>query len=126
MDNNSKKFKDLQAKWYKKLEKSGFDDIEKLDHIKFQTESSYYWRNYGHEKFAEKQRYYQLAGQFLHQYVFDSPRDKEIWRLHSEGLAIKTEIPKKIKDIKRSQIHETIKRLRKIMLSIYLGPNYDE
>ena len=83
-----KQLEALQAKWYKKLAKSGFVDIESplkqhvplkhWDSIKFQSQ-------YSPEAYIEKERYYQLAGQLLYSHNFKCPRDRRVWAMHVEG-----------------------------------------
>jgi len=85
-----KQLQKLQQKWYKKLAADGFKDIESpllrdqplkhWDSVEFQR----YWTP---QSFTEKQRYYELANQMLHDFKFKSRRDKKIWRLHAEGVA---------------------------------------
>lgn len=84
--------KKLQALWYKKLEKSGFKDIEDFD---MPGKPLHHWdgmeiqSKHTPEQFQEKQRYYELAGQLYYSHGFDSERDKRVWCLHSEGLSSK-------------------------------------
>lgn len=85
-----KELQKLQKKWYNKLAKSGFKDIENIfvpneplrhwDSIEFQ-------RYFTPATFTEKQRYYELAGQLLYDFKFRKSRDKEIWRMHTQGIA---------------------------------------
>lgn len=106
-----KQFLKLQQKWYKKLEKSGFKDIESplkpgqplkhWDSIDFQLDHT-------KETFLEKQRYYELAGQLLHSFKFKSRIDRRIWKMHAEGVST-TDIAKKL-NLYRTTIHRIIKK----------------
>ena len=87
MDKNSKEFKELKAKWYKKLEEKGFNDIEQdEEHLKA-WHSHYFRERYSPSRFEAKQEYYRAASKFFHDYKFENPTDKSIWRLHVEGLS---------------------------------------
>ena len=87
---DKKKLQKLQKTWYNKLAKSGFKDIENVfapgeplrhwDSVEFQ-------RYFTPKTFTEKQRYYELAGQLLHDFKFVKDRDREIWRMHTQGIA---------------------------------------
>lgn len=132
---SSSKFNQLQAKWYKKLEKEGFKDIEQDENKLKRWDSHYFIAQYtssGEKKtgtshtefdtsrFTAKQEYYRLAGEFLHNYHFDSEVDRKIWELYAEGQTamqiyetLKTS--KKTK-VYRDMVYKTIKRLSKIMV----------
>lgn len=78
------KLKELTLHWYKKLEASGFRDIEsgpylkQWDHISFQSK-------YTPDEFLDKQNYSLAASHFLLTHPFSSTQEKEIWELHAEG-----------------------------------------
>lgn len=85
---DSTKFKQLKSKWYKKLVKSGFRDIENsrgdlVDHRSTQD----LWRriNGSTEVFDAVQSYFYWAGDMVSRGVFASMLDKKIWKLHAEG-----------------------------------------
>ena len=87
MNLKSPKFKKLQDKWYNKLKNSGFEDIEQADgNLKKQAKSIHilYYKPVAYEA---KQRYFELAGQFLYWYKFKNEVEKKIWTLHSEGMS---------------------------------------
>lgn len=93
-----KELQKLQKKWYNKLARSGFKDLENVfvpgeplrhwDSVEFQ-------RYYSPRSFTEKQRYYELAGQLLHDLKFKNNTEKKIWELHSKGESYQ-EIAKKV------------------------------
>lgn len=84
--NNPKQFDKLKAKWYKKLEKSGFVDIEQdEDHLK-QWYSTRFKVVYDPVLFKAKEDYYRLARQFLHEHPFKSKYERLVWEYHSEGV----------------------------------------
>lgn len=72
-------FKQLKAEWYKRLNKSGFEDQEdQYERLKC----------YSQVKAPEeaKVEYYRLAGQFLYEYEFALPLHRSIWALHAGGF----------------------------------------
>lgn len=81
-------FEALKAKWYKKLQKSGFDDIEN-DYGELKTYSGSKLGDASNVlvKVQARQEYYRLAGHFLHDYKFESKLHRLIWELHSTGVA---------------------------------------
>ncbi len=117
---NSDQLKKLQAKWYAKLEKAGFKDIEQDDDNLKQWHSHRFLvsNNYSKDKFDDKENYFRLAGQFLHEHKFQSVLDKKIWEAHSEGLSVR-EIVKTLKQknikVYKNLVHVTITRLAAIM-----------
>jgi hypothetical protein len=84
------KFQQLQAKWYEKLAKTGFEDVEEANSPKelLKCWHSTWFRTRGTpEQFAEKQQYYATAREILANHRFDSAKEKRIWALHSEGYS---------------------------------------
>jgi len=119
MKRNSPEFKTLQATWYKKLAKKGFDDIEQdEDKLKSWTKAAYDSR-YSTYRFANEE-YYRLAGHFLHEYKFESEVERFIWEQHSIGLTSRAiaEMAKKkrLRVTTNSRVHAIIKKLEKEML----------
>jgi hypothetical protein len=112
----------LSREWNKKLEKSGVENIEQEDGNLKQWHSFHFARkshsvqNGGQ---TSKEEYYRLAGHFLHNYPFEVERDRRIWELHAEGL-FSPDIVKRLSKqgfrVKTSIVHETVKKLTKIMI----------
>ena len=124
---------ELRKIWYKKLKRSGFEDIEindydiknpgyKYSHMDRRgqftmDQARIYW--------AAKHEYYYLANQFLHQYAFTSIRERNIWEYHSNGVSIReivtilNKLPSR-KKTNRDTIWKTIRNLSKIMKEMYL------
>lgn len=108
---NPKQLLKLQQKWYKKLERSGFKDIESplkpgqplkhWDSIDFQLDHTA-------ESFTERQRYYELAGQMLHDFQFKSKAHKKIWEMHSKGESL-SNISERVK-LHRNTVYRIIRR----------------
>lgn len=120
MDFKSKEFKDLKDKWYKKAAKSGFKDIEQDEDNLIVWASHLFRATYDATKFQAKEEYYRAAGHFLHDYEFDSKRDRLVWEKHAEGLSIAKivkELKKKNRKIHKMLVHEIIKRLASEMTS---------
>jgi len=114
----TKDFKKLQDDWSKKLKESGFKDIEYNDNLLVGgSASNKLNHNFSLERYQNRETYYRLAGQFLHFYKFEDAEEKEIWRLHSEGVSYR-EIPKKLNiSYSKDTIHKKIKKLAKLMLA---------
>jgi hypothetical protein len=88
---SQKEFSKLRETWYKKLARAGFKDAEQLDGNLKVWHKSYFNVNYGKTKFLAKQEYYIMAEHFLNSYFNDekniwTPIEREIWKLHSEGV----------------------------------------
>lgn len=102
---SNKSFKSLQKQWYKKLEESGFHDIESSEDF-LKSYSLDIVQNHDHVAesnspyIAEKKEgmikskslvreakmyYYRIAEHFLYYNRFHSKLQKEIWQKHSEG-----------------------------------------
>ncbi len=113
-----KDFLKLQKTWYKKLAKSGFDDIEQdPDNLKIWT-GHRIKAKYSPVTFQAKEEYYQLAGTFLNEHKFDTILEKLVWGYHAEGLRAQ-EIVDRLKSEKirvhRLNIHKIVKKLVKEM-----------
>lgn len=126
MSSHNKEFLELQAKWYKKLEQSGFSDIEQNDDNpgkvggNLKTWSGSFMANMEKTSFEDKQRYFELAGQFLHEYKFEDSSEKRVWELHSQGLSIR-EIARAIKkkSLAKDSVFRIIKKLKDLMFVLY-------
>lgn len=123
MDKSSKDFKKLQNKWYKKLAKTGFQDIEEDHHGSQKLKhycSNYFWIQYKPERFNARAEYFVAAGHFLYSYKFESELEKRIWLRHSEGetiIGIVAILRKEGFKTYRRAVHETIQKLVNIMLT---------
>ncbi len=110
---NKKDFDKLQKVWYKKLEKSGFIDIEDtaVEHNPLKRWSSCDFRNKARaRRYGPTLDYFTNATHFLHDNLWESEADKKIWALHAEGLSIR-EIAKKTR-YKYRKVQETIVRVK--------------
>lgn len=111
------KLRKLQAKWYGKLKKKGFEDIEyDEDHLKLSSER-FVVRNSGAYAnptlTSAKYEYYSSCRKFLNEYTFKNKKERAVFELHSEGVSIR-DIATKLR-LSRRFVHETIKRLVKGM-----------
>lgn len=87
----SETFLNLQKEWYAKLQEDGFEDIEQMDWVNGNPREMLKGRNGNFSSAYEarrayspdKQRYWELAGQFywyiLEREEYDD-RDKELWK----------------------------------------------
>lgn len=124
----TKQFNKLQNIWYKKLKESGFHDIENndesLDKNGLLTSARFNDRM-SPDTYKNKEMYYQLAGQFLHENIFPTKLHKTIWELHAEGLSGR-DISEKIGVLKKTEIYKTINTLKEQMLKKYIGANSEQ
>lgn len=123
MQPNSKEFKKLQEEWYNTLKESGFNDAEKGQYLKkysfklFETVQHRAALKDTHDElfYQSKERYFQLAGQFLYEHVFDTELHKNIWQQHAEGLSVR-EIGV-LQDLGPNVIQQIVKHYSTIMLT---------
>lgn len=115
----TKEFETLNKLWKKKLEKSGFKDIEQdEDNLKLWY-SEYYKTRYTTTTFQAKEEYYRLASQFLHSNKFKNKKEEVIWTLYSEGLSIRNIVKVlKSRNFKayKNEVNKIVRTLSKIML----------
>ncbi len=124
MTPNSKEFKKLQAKWYKKLKNSGFEDIEDTKGYLKEWSSKYLKKSNGGVKAKAKEEYYRLTGQFLYDHKFESPLEKRIWRMHAEGMSgesITAILKAKKVNIYHNKVKRIIKNLANLMVTKFTG-----
>jgi hypothetical protein len=130
MNPNSKDFEKLKKKWYDKLKKSGFQDIESADGQNLTTWSSKIFKqSAGDAWYQDKEVYYQsreeyfrMAGAFFWDYGFQNKLEKSIWELHMQGTSIRdivTIFKKKNIKVYRRQVHEIIQKLVQEMFKIH-------
>jgi hypothetical protein len=116
----NKAFKKLKDKWYARLAKEGFKDLEANEDSLIVYESTSFQNRYDPENSYGAEEYYRLAGQFFHSYAFADAREKLIWELHSTG-GTKRGISDRLKQLKHkrsagTQVLATIQKLKAIML----------
>lgn len=118
-----KKFEELQAKWYAKLAKEGFVDIEGGMENRPKIRTQVYRHGMDLSQIEAKAEYYRLAEHFLIEYKFAHPIEKLVWKLHSEGVPLRTIVvlldDQGIKTDKNA-VNNVTKKISKIMLKRYL------
>jgi hypothetical protein len=118
-----KTYQELKTYWYKKLAKSGFEDIEN-DKQQLKQSSSKFSEAVVVRTWSAKSEYYSMAGQFLHSYKFKTPLERIVWEYHANGISIRdiADTLNKVKrqKLKKDKIFAILKRLIKEMKSIYL------
>jgi hypothetical protein len=91
VNKKDKGFRELQKKWYDRLKKEGFDDIEWTDHkTGYGQDSPHLKRStyYISSKYSlGTENYYRLFRNFVSHATFTSKIDKTIAELHSEGFS---------------------------------------
>ncbi len=111
------KLKKLQAKWYKRLKREGFVDIEDVNserEMLKEWHSLYFLSRYDVQRFEAKKRYFELATQFLESHVFDTSREKAIWAQYAAGESVRTIA--KSRRTSEFKINKVIKPLEDLML----------
>lgn len=88
----------LREVWYKKLSKAGFEDAEENENSLKQY-SSRFATPIAIRNWHVKSEYYSMAGQFLHNYIFESALHKTIWEYHLNGIGVR-DIAKLLKRVK--------------------------
>lgn len=78
--NEDSSFEALQAKWYAKLARKGFKDIE---------DANGNLKDMGKPLLSGKEEYYRQITNHLHYTDWDHKADKLIMKLHSDGMMIK-------------------------------------
>lgn len=110
-------FKELQKQWYLKLEKSGFDDIEKGEPETVVRPQVIKTKKKQYEGGAS---YWELCQQILREYPFKRPVDRAIFEMHAEGLSFR-EISDKLmerefKRITYRGVHKIVMRIKEAFL----------
>lgn len=85
----SQEFNQLQSKWYQKLERSGFSDIEINGDLLHIYEGSYFGTNYTPKSFEEKKRYFERATELESAGIFLDQTERLVWSLHASGVPIR-------------------------------------
>lgn len=115
----SKEFLALKDRWYARLAKEGFEDIERNEHALKLWHSEYFAdpRRYDPNAAEARQTYYRIAGQFLNDHKFKNAWEKKVWAMHAEGLGIR-EIAANIKRPGlKDKVHITLNRLETEMIN---------
>lgn len=111
------KLKKLTAKWYAKLSKKGFEDIEQ-DETRLKKWSETYFKkgnlNQSHPSVVNaKLEYYNMCRSFLHEYKFKNKTERKMFEMHSEGQGVRV-IAEELGTYRR-KVHEKIQGLVRIM-----------
>jgi hypothetical protein len=73
--------------------------------------------------FESTQRYFALAGQFLHEHKFKTEKQMQVWSLHCEGHSVRviSEMlkAKKVTAVHPATVHTIVRALVIIMLEEY-------
>lgn len=139
MNPNSKQFKTLQDKWYKKLKDSGFEDIEQDETYLKRSSTNFLSSNFNYDtshtvqdivnKIELKTEYFRRARHFLNDHKFKNKTQKYIWAEHSEGVSHRT-ITEALKarghNIGRTKVLNIIAELRTLMLKRKEADNAEE
>lgn len=117
-------FQKLKAKWYKKLEKSGFFDIEQ-DEQHLKSYSSQFQRERSVLSWEAKEAYYHMCDLMLNEYKFASRLERIIWEYHSNAISfrdIATILNKtRVVTITKDTVYRVVKRIEHRMKLKYLA-----
>jgi hypothetical protein len=116
-------FQELQTKWYEKLEKSGFKDIEKK-HVGEMNWPSDFVRESRMIGWQAKQEYYRMAEHFLTEHKFKNRLERIIWEYHANGISVRNIVVTlqkvKVKGLDRNVVWKIVNKLETIMKKKYL------
>lgn len=109
--------------WYKKLKRSGFEDIE-MNETQLKRYSTDFNTITVVRTYEAKTEYYSMARRFLNSHQFETPRERIIWEYHSNAISCRN-IAKILNKISRKKTNKdlvniVIKRLTKEMKRLYL------
>lgn len=137
----SKQFKDLKKKWYKKLQKEGFEDIEWHDAETGDGENSSYLKSnfiqtYLSDRLSSKQtlgnsfRYeiQRSLDHFTEHGKFSSPLLKQVWTMYAEGKTYRemsNELRKLYKKKKAYSVFWVFSRVKELRLEMIKFNNND-
>lgn len=113
-----------REKWYGKLKKSGFRDIEHDDDTLTEY-SSVYFKKHTFEEIEAKQRYHDMAISFLEHYKFETNKDRIIWEYHANNISVRdiAELLKKVKiRTNRNSVSQVVRRLKVKMFDMLWAP----
>lgn len=113
---NQQDLKRLKDKWYKKLEATGFEDIEDVNsprEMLKRWDSTWFFNNCDELQFKTRHRYFIMATHFLNSHDFESRFERRIWSLHCEGFSCR-EIASVV-DSSKTTVNDIIVFLKKIM-----------
>jgi hypothetical protein len=118
-------FKKLQKTWYKKLKKSGFEDIEYSDGS---SKSCKPRTPRGLDPSLRQSiiDYYNMCDAFLNDHTFETELDKVMWEYHSNGISNMDIVlilkQTKVKKTNRDWVQKRLKDLKEQMKKRYLSP----
>lgn len=117
-------YEKLRDKWYKKLKKAGFEDIEQ-DEYNLKKWSSLPALKTPATVWYAKVEYYNLADRFLHEHKFESELEKIIWEYHANAVSTRN-IAKLLKKVRVTDmcyvtVWRIINKLKQIMLRMYVN-----
>lgn len=116
MDYNSEEFRELRRQWMKKLEDSGFKDIEKWDLSEYRIvqEFDQLKRRQNFQMMSQVTTYYSEAVEFLDVHQFKDEMDREIWEKHVKGLSTHEIRHQVTRRISQPAIWKRLKQLKDI------------
>lgn len=109
-------YNETKKKWYEKLKREGFEDIEQDEKTLKRWHSSYFiCPSHGFrtiEKFNAQRDYYLQASKFLHIGTFNE-KEYDVWELHAEGVS--TREISRLLGIGRFPVWQMVKKMKEAM-----------
>jgi len=121
-------FKKLQEDWYKKLEDSGFQDIE-TRYLTSWPNSSDFYSTLDPEEMQARAAYYDMATRLSNDFTWKSELEHTIWDYHTNGMSMRDIVRTLNKVINPGVSVKTvflvIKKYKETMIQLYM-PEYAE
>ncbi len=105
--------REIQKKWYRKLEDAKFEDAESMrygDDRPLKAWHSYAFQRIAPIEFEITHDYYEKALELLHNYEFSSLVQQRIWELHCAGMS-RHKIEDAVKHFKDAPKQSTIRKI---------------
>lgn len=122
-------YEEEREKWYSKLKKEGFEDIEADEYnLKVYANNRFKatFKELGPGGWQAKAAYYQMASNFLESYKFENNIEKAMWMYHTEGISYRdiaktlNKLNKKYR-LDKNSVNKTIQKLKNKMFDLYLS-----
>lgn len=125
MSKSRNDYEKLRDKWYAKLKKEGFEDIEVNEAELKEYSASTLRRKRDFNNWQDKAAYYSMATNFLNDYRFASELEKVMWEYHSNAISIRDIVKllskAKVAKLNRHDVWVIINKLRKTMMKMYMN-----
>jgi hypothetical protein len=127
----SKKFKDLRNKWYAKLNKEGFEDIEinRTDGSSFEYPAlrnpGYKWETFEKKYNVHIFNHFRACRNFLSHAQFASTFDKQVWQMYTEGVSIRKIAQHFCQNGQQLSAFPIFRKIKELKIQMLLFNKYD-